>query len=93
MLLSLTSKDFKANSLVFPSAITSDSQLPDWTNIKYRKSVTEYGKLKYRMSQISIINDYILETYNETRYYFDNFSNSKMFSAALYGKVLDLNFK
>jgi len=72
ILLSLTSKDFNANSLVFPTSITSDQQLPDWNNMKYRKSVTEY------------------ETYNETRYYFDNFSNSKMFSAALYGKIMNL---
>ena len=45
MLISLSSKDFDENAMVLPSAITSDSQLPDWTNIKFRKSVTEYGKL------------------------------------------------
>ena len=40
-MLRLHSQDFSASTMVFPSVLTSDGQLPDWESIKYEKMIQE----------------------------------------------------
>ena len=40
-MLRLQSEDFSENSLVFPSLLQYDGQLPDWSNIEFEKNIFE----------------------------------------------------
>ena len=76
----MSSKDFDPETIVFPSVMNTDAQLPDWNNVNFYQRGT--GKF------CNIDSNYLYNSflYAEVRIVI---SHADIYSAALYGRVME----
>ena len=76
----MSSKDFDPETIVFPSVMNTDAQLPDWNNVNFDQR--EAGKI------FNVDSNYLHSSslYAEVRI---EIVQANIYSAALYGRVME----